>query len=142
MIGSVMYDEPTDIARQRGRWFVLLGGLLGGIVAIATSLAFYLENWGRHIGGGPGERAHDIGIGMGVALTVIAIVVVLMVWRARLLLLRANVLEASTTAAMSSSSPVSQAVAAWTSSVLSPTRAAADHLTRPEGDRLRSSDRE
>lgn len=119
MIGNILADDRSELDRQRGRWFLLLGGLLGGIIVLATALGFWLENWGNHIGGGRGEDAHGIGVGFGVALTVIVIVVAVVIWRAVVLLRRANSAPPRASSSTEHASlPVSQAVAAWTSSAL------------------------
>jgi hypothetical protein len=118
---NFLEDDPSEFYRQRGRWFLLLGALLGGIILLATALGFWLENWGNHIGGGQGEDAHGIAVALGVVLTAVVIVVALLIWRAGVLLGRANSLERTEFAPLPrapSPSPVNAAVAAWTSSAL------------------------
>jgi hypothetical protein len=128
MMGNIVEDDLGEIYRQRGRWFLLLGALLGGIIALATAFGFWLENWGNHIGGGPGEDAHGIAVALAIVLTVVVIVVALLIWRARVLLERANSFQTAvleTTPHVSNS--VNAAVAAWTSSALGAhTRGGAD----------------
>jgi hypothetical protein len=119
VITNYLEDDPSEFYRQRGRWFLLLGALLGGIILIATALGFWLENWGNHIGGGRGEDAHGIAVAFGVVLTVVAIVVALMIWRARVLLARAASIERVEPRVTSRApSPINAAVAAWTSSAV------------------------
>ena len=119
MIGNILEDDLGDVYRQRGRWFLLLGALLGGIIAVATAFGFWLEKWGNHIGGGRGEDVHGIAVGLAIALLVVVIVIVLMVWRASTYLAKANDFVPATRAVTPQpSSTVSAAVAAWTSSAL------------------------
>lgn len=93
MNSTIASGELREIYRQRGRWFLLLGLLLGGIIAVATGLGFWLEEWGHHIGGGPGEDAHGIAIALAIGLTVVLITIALLVWRASVLLKRAETVE-------------------------------------------------
>jgi hypothetical protein len=119
MIGNVLEDDPGELYRQRGRWFLLLGALLGGIIAIATAFGFWLEQWGNHIGGGRGEDTHDIAVALAIAMLIVVIVIALMVWRASTYLARANQFVPTVrTSPAHSSDAVSAAVAAWTSSAL------------------------
>ncbi len=119
MIGNFLEDDLGEMYRQRGRWFLLLGALLGGIIAIATAFGFWLEKWGNHIGGGRGEDVHDIALALAIALLIVVIVIVLMIWRASTYLARANdFVPAMRSFSPQPSSTVSAAVAAWTSSAL------------------------
>ena len=119
MIGNVLEDDPGELYRQRGRWFLLLGGLLGGIIAIATAFGFWLEQWGNHIGGGRGEDTHGIAVALAIALLVVVIVIALMMWRASYYLTKANqVVRVTRKPAAHPSDAVGAAVAAWTSSAL------------------------
>lgn len=130
MMSNISEDDLGEFYRQRGRWFLLLGALLGGIIALATAFGFWLENWGNHIGGGQGEDAHDIAVALAIVLTVVVIVIALLMWRARVLLTRANGFQhAVMETASPLPSPMNAAVAAWTSSALgTPARGGAEEL--------------
>jgi hypothetical protein len=119
MIGNVLEDDRGEMYRQRGRWFLLLGALLSGIIAIATAFGFWLEQWGNHIGGGTGEDTHDIAVALAIVLLVVIIIMALMVWRASTYFTKAN--EFAPVRRISSAQPsgaVGAAVAAWTSSAI------------------------
>ncbi len=119
MIGNILEDDLGEMYRQRGRWFLLLGALLGTIFAIAAALGFWLEQWGNHIGGGRGENVHDIAVGLAIALLIAVIVIALMVWRATTYLAKANdFVPTLRKPSVHASDTVSSAVAAWTSSAL------------------------
>jgi hypothetical protein len=119
MIGNILEDDLGEMYRQRGRWFLLLGALLGSIFAIAAALGFWLEQWGNHIGGGRGENVHDIAVGLAIALLIAVIVIALMVWRATTYLAKANdFVPTLRKPSVHASDTVSSAVAVWTSSAL------------------------
>ena len=119
MIGNILEDDLGEMYRQRGRWFLLLGALLGGIIALATAVGFWLEKWGNHIGGGRGEDAHDISVALAIALLIVVIVIALMVWRASTYLAKAHeFVPTARTLTPQPLSAVSAAVAAWTSAAL------------------------
>jgi hypothetical protein len=134
---NYLEDDLGEFYRQRGRWFLLLGALLGGIILLATALGFWLENWGNHIGGGQGEDAHGISVALGVVLTGVVIVVALLIWRARVLLDRADSFEQAKSPPMpQASGPVNAAVAAWTSSALENQPPISDTASAPESRRV------
>src|SRR5947209_16915970 len=119
MIGNILEEDLGEMYRQRGRWFLLLGALLGGIIALAVAFGFWLEQWGNHIGGGRGEDVHDIAVALAIALLLVVIVIALMVWRASTYLAKAShFVPATRPITPQRSSTVSAAVAAWTSSAL------------------------
>src|SRR5579859_7607064 len=90
MTGNILEDDLGEMYRQRGRWFLILGALLGGMIALATAFGFWLEQWGNHIGGGRGEDVHDIAVAFAIALLLVVIVIVLLVWRASAYLAKAH----------------------------------------------------
>jgi hypothetical protein len=118
-MSTILEQDLGEMYRQRGRWFLLLGALLGGIIALASVLGFWLEKWGNHIGGGRGEDAQGIAVALAIVLTVLVIVIALMIWRARVLLARANgPRPAAGRITPQPSSEIHSAVAAWTSSAI------------------------
>jgi hypothetical protein len=138
---NYLEDDPGEFYRQRGRWFLLLGALLGGIILLATALGFWLENWGNHIGGGQGEDAHGIAVALGVVLTAVVIVVALLIWRGRVLLGRADSFELTESPPIPHEpGPVNAAVAAWTSSALGNQPQHTDTLSIPESTRVTMPD--
>jgi hypothetical protein len=119
MIGNVLEDDLGEMYRQRGRWFLLLGVLLSGIITIAAAFGFWLEQWGHHLGGGAGEDAHGIAVALAIVLLMVIIVMALMVWRASTYFTKANeFVPVRRTSTAQPSGTVGAAVAAWTSSAL------------------------
>lgn len=119
MIGNMWNDDLGEMYRQRARWFLLLGGLLGGIITLAAAFGFWLEQWGRHMGGGPGEDAQGLATGLAVALVAVVVVIALVLWRSAVLFRRAREYEESwLTVTPHGPSAVTDAVAAWTASAL------------------------
>jgi hypothetical protein len=135
-MSTTLEQDLGTMYRQRGRWFLLLGALLGGIIALPTVFGFWLEKWGNHIGGGRGEDAQGIAVALAIVLTVILIVISLLIWRARVLLAKANAFQtAAVRIAPQPSSQVHSAVAAWTSSALNARARDTDGLPTNETNR-------
>jgi hypothetical protein len=122
---DAVQGTSSEFHRQRARWFLLLGGVLGGVILLSEALGFALEVWGNHIGGGRHENVQGITWGMAVAFFLSAVVVAFVLWRAVRNLRMAERFDEATPSspAPAAASPVSSAVAAWKSAAISRSQA-------------------